>query len=259
MIRNILLAEDERGTALLIKRQLESRGYNVYPASNGIEALKILAEKSVDMIITDVVMPEMDGVDLYEHVKKDPVTASIPIIIVTDKAVFKECFGALGVSHFVEKSSNINELATKIKTVESGLEQAKRYPKVLVSGHRKESVEHMYEIFKQRKCLVIKANDTSEILLKSLFMEPSFIFIDVLFRDNVPANEIIGALRNFSNLKASKIITYAYFQPGELSVDSQGLAAIEELMKQCSKAGADEYIGRFNQHAFVEKLIEYGM
>src|SRR5438876_12383075 len=110
MIKNILLAEDDRVTSLLVKTQLTTKGYFVYTAANGIEALKILSSQSIDLIITDVVMPQMDGVDLYEAVKKDPKTTDIPIIIVTDKAIFRESFASLGVSNFVEKTTNINVL-----------------------------------------------------------------------------------------------------------------------------------------------------
>src|SRR5580698_9139353 len=100
MIKNILLAEDDRGTALLVKTQLEAKGYKVYTAGNGIEALKILSSQSIDLIITDVIMPKMDGVDLYAAVKNDPKKNHLPIIIVTDKDVFKKSFSSLGVSNF---------------------------------------------------------------------------------------------------------------------------------------------------------------
>jgi CheY-like chemotaxis protein len=254
VIKNILLAEDDRGTALVVKRQLESKGYNVFTAGNGIEALNVLSSSSVDLIITDVVMPQMDGVDLYEHVKNDPNTASIPIIIVTDKQIYQECFSALGVTNFISKPTIFGELLEKIKYIGDGLSQVKRYPKILISGYRSEAMEKMKEVLKQRKCLVISATTTSDILIKSLFMEPGIVFIDILFRDNVPANEIIKALRCFGHLSGLKIITYAYFFPEELGTDVNILGSMEDMIGLCKQAGADDYIGRLNKSILTERL-----
>jgi CheY-like chemotaxis protein len=109
-IKDILLAEDERGTAALIKRRLEQQGFHILLAGNGREALDIINSQKVDLLITDVVMPEMDGVELYLALKQDKKTESLPVIIITDKEMFQNSFSALGVDHFVDKASNINML-----------------------------------------------------------------------------------------------------------------------------------------------------
>ena len=181
MIKNILLAEDDRGTALVVRTQLESKGYWVYTASNGIEALKILSSNSIDLIITDVVMPKMDGVDLYEALKKNPKTAEIPIIIVTDKAIFKESFASLGVSNFVEKTTDINVLLAKIATIQKNIEEVKKYPKILISGAHRIVLEQMTNALKGMKYLAIPAHTSTDIISKALTIKPHVIVLDVLF------------------------------------------------------------------------------
>lgn len=258
MIKNILLAEDDRGTALLVKTQLEKKGYWVYTASNGIEALKVLASSPVDLLITDVVMPKMDGVDLYEAVKKDPKTENLPIIIVTDKAIFKESFTSLGVSNFVEKTTDISKLLEKILTIQKHEDEVKKYPKILVTGSHKAVLDQMLAALKGLRYLAIPAHTSEDIMSKALTMTPHVIVMDVLFQDNASTHELIRALRCFNFLSQTKIITYAFF-PEELGMDVEAVESVKIAMAQCSQAGADKYIGRFNQGFFVEKLSGLGI
>jgi two-component system cell cycle response regulator DivK len=253
MIKNILLAEDDRGTALLVKTQLEAKGYLVSTAGNGIEALKVLSSQSVDLIITDVVMPKMDGVDLYEAVKKNPATTDIPIIIVTDKAMFKESFTSLGVSHFVEKTTDISFLLEKISSIQKNFNEIKKFPKILISGNHSIVLGQMTAVLKGMKYLTITAHTSVDILSKALTMKPHVIVIDVLFQDNVSAAELIRALRCFNFLGQTKIITYAFF-PEDLGIDVEAVESVKEAMTACSEAGSDQYIGRFNQGFFLEKI-----
>lgn len=258
MIKNILLAEDDRGTALLVKTQLEKKGYWVYIAANGIEALKFLSSQSIDLIITDVVMPKMDGVDLYEAIKKNPKTTDIPIIIVTDKAIFKESFASLGVSNFVEKTTNINALLEKITTIQKNVDAAKKYPKILISGKHQVVIDQMITVLKGMKYLVISGHTSDEIISKALTMVPHAIILDVLFQDTVSTPELIRALRCFNCLGKTKIITYAFF-PEDLGIDVDAVKSVEEAMALCSQAGCDQYIGRFNQGFLLEKLHALGI
>ncbi len=253
MIKNILLAEDDRGTALLVRSQLESKGYTVYTAGNGVEALKIVAERIPDLIITDVVMPKMDGVDLYNALKKSPITAKIPIIIVTDKAIFKESFASLGVSNFVEKSSDIHQLLDNINRINSKLIEATRYTKILISGAQQNVINQMQRALEGMNYLATLTRKSDEIISKSLIMLPHIILIDVLFQDTASAPEIISALRCFTILNKSKIVVYASFTE-DLGVDAASIERVEVAMKECMDAGADVYIGRFNAAFFLERI-----
>ena len=258
MIKNILLAEDDRATSLLVKTQLEAKGYLVYTAGNGVEALKILSFVAVDLIITDVVMPKMDGVDLYVAVKKDPLKEHIPIIIVTDKDIFKQSFSSLGVYNFVEKTTDIKILLEKIASVEKYTDELKKFPKILISGKQRVVLEQMNAVLNGMRYLTITAHSSEEIITKALTLKPHIIVLDVLFQDNVSAHELIRALRCFAFLGQTKIMTYAYF-PEDLGIDVESVESVKIAMSQCSQAGSDLYIGRFNQGFFLEKLSALGI
>jgi CheY-like chemotaxis protein len=258
MIKNILLAEDDRSTALLVKARLEAKGYIVYTAANGIEALKILSSQTIDLIITDVVMPKMDGVDLYVAVKKDPAKTNIPIIIITDNIVFKESFANLGVSNFVEKSSDINVLLEKINSIEKLRDSFKEFHKILIAGKHDIVLKQISHALEGRNYLVTIARNSDEIMSKALTTKPHAIVLDVLFQDDASAPELIRALRGFSSLGQAKIITYAFF-PEDLGMDVEAVESVKTAMTQCSQAGSDQYIGRFNQGFFLEKLSALGI
>ena len=79
----ILLVEDSRTQAEYLRHILENEGYRITLADNGSEALAQIAIDPPSIILSDIVMPEMDGYDLCSRVKQNPVTASIPVILVT--------------------------------------------------------------------------------------------------------------------------------------------------------------------------------
>ena len=72
-------------TAMLEKNILESAGFSVVVARDGDEALKRVSQEKFDLIITDILMPKMDGFELTERLKKDKLYKDIPVIIVTTR------------------------------------------------------------------------------------------------------------------------------------------------------------------------------
>jgi two-component system chemotaxis sensor kinase CheA len=83
--KTILIAEDAMTTAMLEKNILESVGYSVVIARDGQEALARAGQERFDLVISDILMPRMDGFELTSRLKKDPVYKDIPVIIVTTR------------------------------------------------------------------------------------------------------------------------------------------------------------------------------
>jgi CheY-like chemotaxis protein len=79
----ILIAEDDFGTREIIRRVLEKNQYDVITAENGEIALQKVFDEMPDIILTDVVMPEMEGYDLCKRIKSHPQTRHIPVIMLT--------------------------------------------------------------------------------------------------------------------------------------------------------------------------------
>ncbi|MFQ3617068.1 MAG: response regulator [Cyanobacteriota bacterium] len=85
LMKTILVVEDTPSEMKLISYYLQESGYSVINAVSAKEALERILEKKPDIIITDVVMPEMSGFELCRNLKKHPETEKVPVIICTSK------------------------------------------------------------------------------------------------------------------------------------------------------------------------------
>ena len=86
----ILIIENEVSNRILIERVLSTRGYRCISASNGQEALNILDRENVDLILTDLSMPVLDGYRTTQLIRERPALASVPIVAVTAYALNDE-------------------------------------------------------------------------------------------------------------------------------------------------------------------------
>ena len=83
MSHQILLVDDSRVRQHMIRHILKKNGYTVTVAGDGTEALPILQSEPIDLLISDIEMPEMDGFALVEAVRDDAVLSELPVIMVT--------------------------------------------------------------------------------------------------------------------------------------------------------------------------------
>lgn len=84
MAKKIIIVEDEKILANLLNRKLKDQGYESMVAWNGKEGLELIRKESPDLILLDIVMPEMDGFEMMEIISKDKELNKIPIIIVSN-------------------------------------------------------------------------------------------------------------------------------------------------------------------------------
>ena len=119
MAKTILVVDDERSIVRLVQINLERHGYRVITAGDGREALEKLAVALPDMVITDVMMPYMDGFELLKTLKKNPATRAIPIIMLTAKAMEADIFEGWksGVDCYLTKPFNPSELVAFVRRI----------------------------------------------------------------------------------------------------------------------------------------------
>jgi class 3 adenylate cyclase len=79
----VLVVDDDRVNRMLLTRSLEREGHRVRCAENGVEALELLHDDPCDVVLLDIVMPELDGVSVLEHVKGDPALQDVPVIMIS--------------------------------------------------------------------------------------------------------------------------------------------------------------------------------
>ena len=110
----VLVVDDDISSLLVLKGMLELLGYSVVTARNGLEALDILKVKKPDIVITDVVMPEMDGLTLANNVRE--MYKNIPVIVVSGYSFERSMNGFVFKGFYaLQKPVSLKELAFKVR------------------------------------------------------------------------------------------------------------------------------------------------
>jgi len=115
--RKILLVDDEEGFLAMIREALEIRGFDVVTAKSAIEAGLELSSKKPDLILMDIKMPGIDGLQACAAIKKNPDTSGIPIMIISamsEDAQMKRAY-KMGILDYFIKPVDIEKLVKRIK------------------------------------------------------------------------------------------------------------------------------------------------
>ncbi len=117
--QKILIVDDEPDATIATRRSLEMDGYTVLDARNGKEALKLLETEIPDLILLDVMMPEMDGFEVCRILREDEDRKHIPIIMLTAKGEINDRIEGLeiGSDDYITKPYNLRELKARIRTI----------------------------------------------------------------------------------------------------------------------------------------------
>jgi DNA-binding response OmpR family regulator len=118
--RKVIVIEDEQAMIQLIKLILEKEGFDVIGANGGAEGLDLITRERPDLVLLDLMMPGMNGWDVYQHMKADDQMKDIPVIVVTAKA--QQIDKVLGlhiakVQDYITKPFSPNELLESIEKV----------------------------------------------------------------------------------------------------------------------------------------------
>ena len=151
MSKKILIIEDNQDVRENIEEILDLAGYDTFLASNGKEGIKKAKEVSPDLILCDIMMPEMDGYDVIYFLGLDPVTSCIPFVFLTAKSE-KEDFRRgmeLGADDYLTKPFEDTAL---VKAIEQRLKKSERVKAVLNEKESQEDdAEELFQNIKERK------------------------------------------------------------------------------------------------------------
>ncbi len=109
----ILLVEDNKNQRLLYEQELRLEGYEIVTAADGKEALEKAQEQPLDLVIMDINLPKMDGIETIGRILSK--NKGIPIIIYTAYSIYKDYFMSWMADAYIIKSSDLTELKNKIK------------------------------------------------------------------------------------------------------------------------------------------------
>ncbi|NJD53347.1 MAG: response regulator [Candidatus Methanoperedens sp.] len=121
----ILVVDDERCIVNALKISLESDNYKVIEAYTGDGAIRKVKGEAPDLILLDIMLPDMTGYEICNKFRKDPSTRSIPIIMLTGMGETGRIAGLeLGADDYITKPFDLNELKAKIRVVLESIEKS---------------------------------------------------------------------------------------------------------------------------------------
>lgn len=122
MAQNILVVDDNPDAIAIVRTTLEARGYNVIGAQSGKEALDLVDANPPDLILLDVMMPEMSGIEVLERLKNVPRTSQIPVILLTAKTQDDDVIGGyrVGADYYITKPFTTRQLMYGVELVLGG-------------------------------------------------------------------------------------------------------------------------------------------
>lgn len=117
--KKILVVDDEEHIVELIKFNLEKNGYGVITADNGRDAFIIAKEQQPDLILLDLMLPGMDGLDVCKEIRRDSGISTMPIIMITAKGEeLDKILGLeLGADDYITKPFSVRELIARVKAI----------------------------------------------------------------------------------------------------------------------------------------------
>ncbi|MDE3184794.1 MAG: GAF domain-containing protein [Bacteroidota bacterium] len=183
----ILVVDDDDSIRSLLEQELSEAGYLIEQATNGKQALECIRKNRPDLIILDVMMPEMNGFDVAAILKNDPQTMDIPIIIlsiVQDKARgFR-----IGVDRYLTKPIDTAQLFTEVGNL---LEQGKSKKKVMVVDEDAAAVRSLTEVLQAKGYQVVES-DGKELAEQAIATKPDIIILNSVYSGK---QEIVKTLR----------------------------------------------------------------
>ena len=212
----ILVVEDNYEVREYIKEQLVNN-YQIIEAENGKEGLWAAENRLPDLIVTDVMMPEMDGYEFCLKIRNNEKTSHIPIIMLTAKAGFDDKIQGLdtGIDAFLTKPFSAKELKIRIKNL----------------VHQREQLRKRFS-----NSTVIKPSEVSVISADQAFLKKTLRIIEANFHDEKFSVELLAGKTNMSVSQLNRKLNALIDQPAGQLIRSLRLQRAADLLKQ--KAGS---------------------
>ncbi|HOW35622.1 MAG TPA: response regulator [Candidatus Omnitrophota bacterium] len=136
MKETILIVEDEKDIVKMLEYNLKKEGFKTLSAHDGEDALDLAGKEHPDLIILDLMLPGIDGLEVCKTLKKESKTASIPIIMLTAKSQESDKIVGLelGADDYVTKPFSLRELIARIKAVLRRAKEKDKLPEILKIG-----------------------------------------------------------------------------------------------------------------------------
>lgn len=257
----ILIVEDENDTLETLGRFFDRNGFITFLAKDGEEAYKIVKSVLPDVVITDILMPRMDGNQLIHKIHDDSLGKKVAVIVITARKNMEDYFKQLGVDDFIAKPFTPEQI---LKSVQSILQKHSQAPvaratrRVLVAGSHDKDVEKMTGQLREEGCHVDFVTSGSQVISKAVMFLPHVIILEAEIYD-LPSHELVSILRQMPQFKKNPIIIYRRSKmvgpPNEYNQDEEVHMGV--LVERCLEKSASAHIGHYDPKTFKDQISKY--
>jgi two-component system alkaline phosphatase synthesis response regulator PhoP len=188
--KKILVVDDEKELTSLISLHMKMAGYEVLTASNGEKALDISREENPDLVILDLMLPKIDGLQVCEQLRQDAATQDIPVIMLTARTQTEDKLKGFeaGADDYVTKPFSPRELVARVKRVLARAETEPTLPRWYIKG----KVEINLEDFKVKVAgEEVVLTEKESAVLKALIMRKGELLTHEQILDSVWGEDIV--------------------------------------------------------------------
>ena len=255
-IMKVLVVDDNKDGRLMLSKLLTSNNYEVKEACNGIEALESLKASKPDFIISDILMPEMDGFTLIRELNKDIRCRNIPVVLYSAHYVNekdKELAEKLGASRFITKPAEPKDILNEIKSVLTEFGSAEqKHMKSPLSKDEEYLSEYAERVFRK---LEDKVKELEQEIAERKKAEEALKLSEEKYRDLFEnANDaicIVDADLKFKDINTKTLEITGYSKEEILNMGifdiippEQALRSNEEFKKLRKKGHYEKFIGK---------------
>lgn len=239
--KKILLIDDEIDLQQLVKVVLSSKGYAVTTADNGLEGLKRLEAAAPDLIILDMNMPKMGGIEFYQRICDAWGRPKYPVLILTARANMEEFFKGMDAEGFMAKPFEIDDLLAEVGRIiekrstgavmTAKIRDANQPPEVCVAEADEQARAGIGAAFLDAGYIVHMVRSGTEAIEHVFTMVPEIALINFGLRD-IPGDAVIAKLKKMPKTQDVKFILYVEEKPEKAIV-------AQEISK---KEGVDRFV-----------------
>jgi adenylate cyclase len=224
----VLIADDNEGNRRLVARRLEREGYSTLMAADGFEALKILRVHKVDLVLLDVMMPELDGLGTLQRLKEDPDLRDIPVIMVSAVEEISSVTACIehGADDYLPKpidtailKARVRSLVERVRLRRLDQERTSELRQALIDIERERQIS-------DNLLLNILPNAVAEELRTKNSVEPRY------YEDaTIVFTDFAGFTPSTANISAEELVMtlHAYFTGFDNIIDQYGLEKLKTI------------------------------
>lgn len=216
--KTILVIDDEKDLRETVEYQLKAKGFNVVTACDGLDGLERLKTVSPDLIILDMNMPRMNGVEFYIKIKGNDEKPKHPVLILTARANMEQLFTDLDVDGFMAKPFELHQLVKEVATIikkNSGAIQIKgekgfkemRARSVCIVENEPEQLSQIAIALLEAGYIVNSAPSGASAIKRILMDVPDLVVIK-LELDDIAGDITIAKLKGWDKTKNIKFVLY---------------------------------------------------